>query len=74
MIIKEKINLLGLMAAAGIMDCIPGQRGCWPITGNEKKIIPAGCKEYDFGDFKTIASSEKSAIKKYNKFKNNKLK
>lgn len=34
----------------------------------KKKPIPAGCKKYKFGDFETIASSEKKAIEKYNKW------
>ncbi len=37
----------------------------------KKKIIPKGCKEYHFfnPEFSCIASSEKSANKKYEKFK-----
>ena len=54
---------------------------------NVKKIIPRGCKEYFFNDdgfcynakknneysFSCIAMSEKSATKKFNKWKSKKL-
>ena len=35
-----------------------------------KKPVPRGCKEYQYGDFTCIASSEKVAKRKYNKWLN----
>jgi hypothetical protein len=34
----------------------------------KEPIIPKGCKKYTFGEFETIASSEKSARKKHDKW------
>lgn len=40
---------------------------------SKEKPIPNGCKKYKFGDFETIASSEKRAIDKYNKWLNKRV-
>lgn len=71
---KNKTALLGLMAMAMATDMRFSsqvseetlKKGKYVPT--KPKVIPKGCKEFEFEGFKCIALNEKSAIKKYQKF------
>lgn len=69
---KNSLALLSLgLLASAFLNETPKTINIKPedidITSKEP-VIPNGCKKYVFGEFETIASSEKSARKKYDKW------
>ena len=72
---KSKAGLLAFMAMATATNPNAFSSSVDPETlkgakqiPKKPKIIPKGCKEFEFEGFKCIALNEKSALKKYQTF------
>ena len=64
-------KLLALAFLASMSESFaPQDHNHIPQASPEPKepVIPKGCKEYFFGEFKCVAINEKSAEKKYKKW------
>jgi hypothetical protein len=74
---KSKSALLAAMAMAALANPYSSFIEPKKIAGTKKhipikpKVIPKGCKEFEFDGFKCIALNQKSANKKYQNYLTN---